>query len=94
MEKSLCIIFNKNIPKLAQSTKGGVSDAGRSRAIPLSCEIPCQLGLQACLWEEGDRSQCPQTFHGRELHSQDMGGGKQRVFHSMAATFLILKTFI
>lgn len=75
MEKSLCIIFSKSVPKLVLSTKKDVSGAGGSRAVPLRFGRPCQSQScrPACGEREG-RPQCPQTFHGGEALLPKRGG--------------------
>lgn len=50
--------------------------------------------LQACLWEEGVQVSVSRLFMLGKLYSQGMGGGDQRISHSKAATFPILKTVI
>lgn len=50
--------------------------------------------LQACLWEEVVQVSVSRLFMLGKLYSQGMGGGDQRISHSKAATFPILKTVI
>ena len=78
MEKSPCIICTESIPRLVQSTKKDVSEAGGSRDAPLPRDTMAAAVLQACLCggKGVGRSQCPQTFPGGKLYSHGIGGGK------------------